>query len=269
LDPGAPSGYANHVDDDSFRTLMVTLARQNLRLQSFYSERTKGIPTGSYGNLFNDPRNRTLDRRSYVDVNYSRAINDRWSISARGYLDNYGYKGSYVYLADSGEPMVEKDYAVGTWWGGEVNATVASWKRHSITMGSEFRFNFRQDQGAYIIGNDVPEFLDRHDSNLWAVYVQDEYAIAKPLVLYLGVRHDRYNQFGGTTNPRLGAVYRPWINTAFKLIYGTAFRAPNAWELYYNASPYVGNPALKPSPSTASSVGFVSPAPSLPTASRN
>jgi hypothetical protein len=60
--PETNHGLAQHVDDDSFRSLLLTLVRQNLRVQSFYSERRKGVPTGSYGTTFNDPRNRTLDR---------------------------------------------------------------------------------------------------------------------------------------------------------------------------------------------------------------
>jgi iron complex outermembrane receptor protein len=89
-------------------------------------------------------------------------------------------------------------------------------------------------------------FQDRRSSNNWAAYAQDEIALAKPLLLYFGVRYDHYSQFGGTTNPRIGLVYRPWTNTAFKFVSGTAFRAPNCWELYYQAAPYRANPFLRP-----------------------
>ncbi len=244
--PETNHGMAVNVDDDSLRSLFLTVTRPNLRLQGFYSERRKGIPTGAYETLFNDPRSRTLDRRSYANVEYSRPLNERWSVSARTYFDYYGYKGSYAYAGDEDAVEIEKDYAVGTWWGSDLQARASTWKKHSLTLGGEFRINLRQDQGAYNLGDPSPLFLDARNSHNWAVYVQDEYAIAKPLVLYLGLRHDRYSQFGGTTNPRIGAVYRPWINTAIKLIYGTAFRAPNAWELYYNATPNIGNPFLKP-----------------------
>jgi len=39
-------------------------------------------------------------------------------------------------------------------------------------------------------------------------------------------------------------IYRPWSQTAFKFIYGQAFRAPNVYELYYSVAPNLPNPAL-------------------------
>lgn len=45
-----------------------------------------------------------------------------------------------------------------------------------------------------------------------------------------GVRHDRHSAYGSTTNPRLGAVWRPNPEHALKLLYGEAFRAPSPEE---------------------------------------
>jgi outer membrane receptor for ferrienterochelin and colicins len=53
--------------------------------------------------------------------------------------------------------------------------------------------------------------------------------------------------FGGSVYPRLALIYRPWERTALKLIYGQAFRAPNAFELYYTDQiSEEGNPGLRP-----------------------
>ncbi|MGA8540391.1 MAG: TonB-dependent receptor, partial [Terriglobales bacterium] len=52
-------------------------------------------------------------------------------------------------------------------------------------------------------------------------------------ILNAGLRHDQYQPFGGTTNPRLALIYSPKQRTTFKLIYGQAFRPPNIYELYY------------------------------------
>src|SRR5438309_10459547 len=48
------------------------------------------------------------------------------------------------------------------------------------------------------------------------------------------MRYDHYYTFGGTTNPRLGLIYKPFAQTAFKLLYGSAFRAPSAYEMSYD-----------------------------------
>ncbi len=65
--------------------------------------------------------------------------------------------------------------------------------------------------------------------------------------LTAGVRHDQYDDFGGTTNPRFGLVWNFLKNGDLKLLYGQAFRAPNFLELYNQNNPAAeGNPNLDP-----------------------
>jgi outer membrane receptor for ferrienterochelin and colicins len=79
------------------------------------------------------------------------------------------------------------------------------------------------------------------------VFAQDELEVAHNLRLNLGVRHDEYTSFGGTTNPRLGLIYQPRQRTSLKLLYGQAFRAPSAYELYYQDGwAQKANPELGP-----------------------
>ncbi len=66
---------------------------------------------------------------------------------------------------------------------------------------------------------------------IWALYAQDEFAIIHNLTLSAGLRYDYYSEFGGTTNPRLGLIYHVFHPTTLKLLYGTAFRAPEPFEV--------------------------------------
>ena len=77
---------------------------------------------------------------------------------------------------------------------------------------------------------------------------QDEFEIAKGLILNAGVRHDRYSTFGGTTNPRVALIYNPRPTTTLKLLYGKAFRAPDVFEMFYTDGEITqkANPALRP-----------------------
>ncbi|MDN3575381.1 TonB-dependent receptor [Chitinimonas viridis] len=78
-------------------------------------------------------------------------------------------------------------------------------------------------------------------------YVQDEWTLAKDWALTAGVRHDRYNDFGSTTNPRLALVWDARYNLTAKLLYGRAFRAPSFGEFYSANNPTIrGNINLKP-----------------------
>lgn len=77
-------------------------------------------------------------------------------------------------------------------------------------------------------------------------FVQDEWRLARDWELTAGLRHDRYSDFGGTTNPRLALVWDTTPALTTKLLYGEAFRAPSFAELYVTNVGVLGNPGLKP-----------------------
>jgi outer membrane receptor protein involved in Fe transport len=79
------------------------------------------------------------------------------------------------------------------------------------------------------------------------VYVQDVWQFARDWTATAGVRHDRYSDVGGTTNPRLALVWDASVDLTAKLLYGRAFRAPSFNESYGINNPIQrGNPNLKP-----------------------
>ena len=47
------------------RALFPNSAFKDFTLTGVYHNREKGIPTGAYGVVFGDPRNRTIDTRAY------------------------------------------------------------------------------------------------------------------------------------------------------------------------------------------------------------
>lgn len=78
------------------------------------------------------------------------------------------------------------------------------------------------------------------------VYVQDEWGFARDWTLTAGVRHDRYDDFGHTTNPRLALVWDVALDLTLKLMHGRAFRAPAFAEMQGINPVANGNPALQP-----------------------
>jgi len=90
-------------------------------------------------------------------------------------------------------------------------------------------------------------FLTPHRRKIDYAYVQDEWRFARDWTLTGGIRHDRYSDFGDTTNPRLAVVWDASVDLTAKLLYGKAFRAPALTEQYSINNPVAqGNADLKP-----------------------
>lgn len=101
-------------------------------------------------------------------------------------------------------------------------------------------------------------YLLPHKRNLSYIFAQDEWIVAKDWALTAGVRHDRYSDFGGTTNPRFALVWDAAYNVVVKFIHGRAFRAPSFSEQYNANSPVAnGNPLITPEKIRTNELGFV------------
>jgi outer membrane cobalamin receptor len=140
----------------------------------------------------------------------------------------------------------------------------AGWRGHHVRIGvghddldmyatSETR-NFGYTPGGMPVP--LPGSVDFSASNPFIfpqrrqvdyAYLQDEWTFARDWTLTAGLRHDRYSDFGSTTNPRGALVWDASYDVTAKLMYGEAFRAPAFLENYGLANPVTrGNPNLRP-----------------------
>ena len=224
------------MDDDRSYTLFSRFSWHDFTLQALLSKREKTVPTGAYDTVFNDCGNRTYDERGYLDLKYQRKLDPTLEVLGRLTYDSYSYEGRYVYDYSPGGPsrVVNKDKVYGRWWGAELQLTKTLLASHILTMGGEWRDNLRQEQRNFDEQPPATYLDDNRRSYALGLFLQDSWKILASLNLTLGVRYD-YNQTAGSaTSPRAALVYSPWEKTAFKLLYGAAFRAPNANELYYD-----------------------------------
>jgi len=239
-DPLTNDGMATNVDWESYSKMYARVEKGNGRLQAGLSYRDKGVPTGSYGTTFDDPSTHTIDARGYVDFKYDREVSERTRFVGSLSYDNYRYSGEYGYPGS-----LFKDYGYGQWWTGEGRTILDLGRKHKVIGGVEYRLNTQIDQKGW--DEFTTYFQDSRTSGIWAVYAQDEYRISDGVILNLGVRHDNYDTFGGTTNPRVALIFGLPRETTMKLLYGKAFRAPNAYELYYeDGISQLANPDLQP-----------------------
>jgi outer membrane receptor protein involved in Fe transport len=247
-DPATNNGIASHTDDDQLASALATMSFRGLTLRSIYGTRDKGIPTGSYGTVFNNPDNHTRDTHGYLDLQYEHTFPDSLNTLVRVFYDRYAYHGTYVYpsLSAVGQLSPEQDFGDGRWAGTElqVTKTVLHWNR--FVTGFEFRDNSLQKQDTYDLNPYTFEFEDRRTSYVAAPYLQDEITFNKYLVLNAGLRYDYYSTSQSNVDPRVALIFRPVHETAIKLMYGEAFRIPNDYEKYYAVPPDIANPVLKP-----------------------
>ena len=239
--PATNNGNADNADEARFYNSLLTLSYKEFTLQGAYVHREKHIPTGSFATLFNDPRARTIDEQGYLDLSWQREWTPDWSTKARVYADRYDYYGDYPYPG-----LLNKDFAHGQWIGTELQVNRTLFDRHILTMGADYRNALQQAQGNYDVDPSAVYVDDRRSSHNWALFTQLELQIRTNLLLNAGVRHDRYDVYGDSTNPRLALIYEPLAGTTFKALYGTAFRAPNVFEAYYTGVGAKADPTLGP-----------------------
>lgn len=106
-----------------------------------------------------------------------------------------------------------------------------------LAIGGEFRQEkFHQSYEAFAadissLGVD-PNGSVQGDRTVKAVYTELNVPVLDSLELSAAVRHDKYSDFGSTTNPKYSFRYQPVKELVVRGAYSEGFRAPSLYELY-------------------------------------
>jgi iron complex outermembrane receptor protein len=234
------NGIAENADSDSFKSGFGSLAFHDFSLEGGYITREKGNPTAQGGPpiTFDDNRFRTTDDRGYVNFKFAHEFPEDIDVTAQVYYDRSDHKIDQPYTLNTPGDLLLEEVQTGEWWGTDLQLTKRLWDRHTLTLGGEYRDDFRQQDGFYSNNTNVPAGspISGNRQN-YAVYLQGDFAVLTNLHFNAGVRYDQYDDFAPAFNPRLALIYNPVGQTVFKAIYGTAFRAPNFFEVTYSAPP--------------------------------
>jgi len=226
--PAHNNGLAENMDGDSSKSFFGSLSYRDFTLQGGYISRAKVNPTAENYTTFNDPRLRTVDDRSYVDLKFAHEFPDALDLSARLYYDRSGFQTGYP-IGDPTATSFFQEVQAGEWWGAELQLSKKLWEKHVISMGAEYRDDFRQTDRIFEGGTTYTAVHTNRQSH--GVFVQGDIALLKNLHLNGGVRYDQYGAFDPSFSPRLALIYNPLPQSTFKALYGTAFRTPNFLEL--------------------------------------
>lgn len=143
--------------------------------------------------------------------------------------------GVKLYGGESTVTTLDASFAGGlgwTLWGGEVQlATGIELRREEFGFAGKLEGEAATRaiyQAPFDVNNDQPDV----GRDIKALYVEAYAPVHETLELTLAVRHDDYDTFGGTTNPKYSFKWQPFDALAFRGAYSTGFKAPEFTKLY-------------------------------------
>lgn len=249
--PESNHGIAEDLDGEKAGSALFQARYADWTFQTLHMDRRKERPTASFGTLFNDPAAEDRDRETLADLTWDSELTKDWEGMARVGYQRYTYGADWPYdVADPGEPsdrVVTHDKATSDMLDGEGRLSTELIPGNKLTLGAESRNAFRLEQQYESAGETI---LDSHEDQWdFGVYAQDEIRLCSLALLNAGLRYDALEPYGDSdVSPRTALILEPWEGSVLKLIYGEAFRAPNAYERFYDdgGNTMKANPALKP-----------------------
>ncbi len=256
--PETNFGIAENLDGERLQQFYSRLAYKALTVTAAYGTRRRTVPTASFNTLFNEQEypQQTTDRHTLLDAEWARLFGET-RLSLRGSFDRFTYDGVYptpgAAVGLEQERVVGLNSVNGVRWTAGVRATRPVGTRQTLIAGLEYIDNVHQDQVARYPDPPVTFMESDRRSQQTALYVQDEIKLTPWLLATLGLRYDGYEQFTRVT-PRTALIAMPTAGQSYKYLYGSAFRAPNAYELNTR---YFGDGVLALRPETIDTHEFV------------
>jgi iron complex outermembrane receptor protein len=230
------NGIADGLDGEKTGSLFLRGGYGGWTLQAVYLDREKERPTAAFGTLFNDPGGEDCDREAMVDLSWTGELAKGWQGMARIGYQRYEYTGDWPYDYAAAPPpdrWVDQDKAVSDSIGGEARIHWDVATGYRITAGAEMRRAYRIDQKYTAAGQEVLN-SSKSQTEL-GFYLQGNLEFTRWAVVNAGFRYDSLETYNESdVSPRAALILKPFENSVLKLVYGEAFRAPNAYERFYD-----------------------------------
>jgi iron complex outermembrane receptor protein len=238
--PATNFGIAHQADWEHAIGGMSSITWNGVTGRIGYRSRAKGIPTGAFETVFNDPSASTVDETLWGQIGGQRELSPTFRVSGRAYGDRYRYRG--VYPADSS--TADSDGARSTELGAEGLFIWEASSRNRLTMGLEVRRILHAMY--YEQTPDGTRYRDDEPFSVASLFAENELQLFPRLSLVGGVRWDENSRGHDGFAPRFALVVAPDRSTTIKALYGQAYRAPSSAEADISARFYTRNPSLKP-----------------------
>jgi iron complex outermembrane receptor protein len=248
--PETNGGIARHLDWDRAQNFLVKGSFGGVTLSASHVARTKGVPTASFGAVFNAPDS-TRDTQTSIGLAWNRQLAPALALAVQLQSGQADYEGPGWYPDAGGVVRQNVDGAHARWYGASAHATLTNLPGQKIVIGAELGRDAHRDQYNYNLQPYELLLNDHRDAMRRAVFVEDEIRLPAGFLVNAGVRYDdRADPEMHRFSPRVAVVYKATPTDTVKLIAGSAFRAANAYEMYYALPEMSGglvpNPNLRP-----------------------
>ncbi|MDP1771293.1 MAG: TonB-dependent receptor [Methylobacter sp.] len=223
------------------------LGYQDFKLDGRYINKKAGTFFGTAA-VLSDSRTQQDYNDYFLRLSRAWKIKDNFTVDTQLFHDFFSYDNIWQ-IAPA---QFIRNGVQDTRTGGEIQANYHISDAQTLISG----FSYAKEQQGHLIdqaGSDpahltqVLPSTEARTRNRWGVYIEDVWDPLKNLRMTVGARYDRYSDFGGTFNPRMGFNWEFIKNYSLKFSYGSAYRAPAFGELgSANNLVLLGNPALQP-----------------------
>lgn len=284
------SGAGNSYKLDTFVSAPIIAGKVGFKLWGGYNRRLADGKVNASGQDGYTDRHETFSNGELVytpdsvteikaSAGYSQASHDGFNMDRRdfsvGANRDFGLLraalrlyGDRIHNADgSTSGSAQPNTSSNTTLEGRVSVPLANW-RQSLSFGGDYRRQTLHDPylltglpGAASYGANPYASVGQ-----WSLFAEDEVTLTKGLLLTVGDRYDRHDNFGGHHSPRAYLVWHALSELTFKGGWARAFHAPSLLQLSPNwgsvscgsatSGCYViGNTGLKPETSTSYEFG--------------
>jgi len=223
------------------------LGYQDFKLDGRYINKRTGTFFG-IASILSDARTQQDYNDYFLRLSRTWKIKDNFTVDTQIFHDFYSADNIWLIAPTQFFRTGFQD----TRTGGEIQANYHLSDAQTLISG----FSYTKEQQGNLIDQVGPDpthltstlpTTEERIRKRWGVYIEDVWDPVKNVRMTVGARYDRYSDFGGTFNPRMGFNWEFIKNYSLKFSYGTAYRAPAFGELGLVNNPVLfGNPMLKP-----------------------
>ncbi|MDF3200432.1 TonB-dependent receptor [Pseudomonas sp. 1912-s] len=198
-----------------------------------------------------DNRKTTNDRvQQIATATFEQSLNERLSYFVKGHINDWDTRYTRINNVEGGGTVVKNhdDYWGFTDWGVQAEGKAILPGEHVLVFGSD---------NQWFKGQDDVLIIDDNKAQAHALYTQ-----LRPNIEALpnwhpsiGVRHEAMSGGDSSTVGMLTSLYDLNDNWALRGQYGTAYKLPNAEQLFVNEDDEKGNRNLKPEKSRNAELG--------------